>query len=64
VSTRAQRPIGHAGQGGRHRALQPVEETTFLYTGFSVSTGDLQDRISESQVLQAGNAHGLVMALT
>jgi general bacterial porin, GBP family len=31
-----------------------LSKNTFLYTGYSMSTGDLEERIAESQVFQAG----------
>jgi predicted porin len=31
-----------------------LSKNTFLYTGYSFSTGDLEDRITEAQVFQAG----------
>ena len=42
--------LGKAAVTGRYN----LSKNTFLYSGFSLSTGDLQERIAESQVFQAG----------
>jgi len=42
--------LGKAAFAGRYG----LSKSTFLYAGFSVSTGDLKDYITEERVLQAG----------